>query len=166
MTGPAATAVRSVTYLVVAFAAFVGVLMALPEPVSPPGAADATLPEVNFAIVRVKVFDGEAFRPEQDVWIEGGRIRRVGEGLDLPEDLPRVDGSGRTLVPGLIDGHVPTGGSTLNDALRCGVTTVLDQFSDPVLVAVKRPARSTYWMAHPSANRSTAASANGPSSMM
>ena len=142
MTGPAATAVRSVTYLAVAFAAFAGVLMALPEPVSPPRAADAALPEVNFAIVRVKIFDGEAFRPEQDVWIEDGRIRRVGEGLDLPADLPRVDGSGRTLVPGLIDGHVHTWGSTLNDALRFGVTTVLDQFSDPVLVAVKRPARA------------------------
>ncbi len=142
MTGPAATAVRSVTYLAAAFAAFAGVLMALPEPVSPPGAADAALPEVNFAIVGVKIFDGEAFRPEQDVWIEGGRIRRVGEGLDLPEDLPRVDGRGRTLVPGLIDGHVHTWGSALNDALRFGVTTVLDQFSDPVLVAAKRPARA------------------------
>ena len=60
----------------------------------------------------MKVFNGEAFRPEQDVWIEDGRIRRVGEELDLPEDLPRVDGSGRTLTPGLIDGHVHTWGST------------------------------------------------------
>ena len=90
----------------------------------------------------MNIFDGEAFRPEQDVWIEDGRIRRVGEGLDVPADLPRVDGGGRTLVPGLIDGHVHTWGSTLNDALRFGVTTVLDQFSDPVLVAVKRPARA------------------------
>ena len=69
-------------------------------------------PEVSFAILGVKAFDGEAFRPEQDVWIEDGRIRRVGEGLDLPEDLLRVDGRGRTLVPGLIDGHVHTYGST------------------------------------------------------
>ena len=141
MTGPAATAVRSVTYLAVTLAAFAGVLMALPEPVSPPRAADAAPAEVDFAIVRAKIFDGEAFRPDQDVWIEAGRIRRVGEGLDLPADLPRVDGSGRTLVPGLIDGHVHTWGSALNDALRFGVTTVLDQFSDPVLVASKRPAR-------------------------
>ena len=142
MTGPAATAMRSLTYLAVTLAAFAAVLMALPEPVSPPRAADAALPEVNFAIVRVKVFGGQAFRPEQDLWIEDGRIRRIGEGLDLPADLPRVDGSGRTLVPGLIDGHVHTWGSTLNDALRFGVTTVLDQFSDPVLVAAKRLARS------------------------
>ena len=142
MTGPEATAVRSVTYLAVTFAAFAGVLMLLPEPVSPARAADAALPEVNFAIVRVKIFDGEAFRPGQDVWIEDGRVRRVGKGLDLPADLPQVDGNGRTLVPGLIDGHVHTWGSTLNDALRFGVTTVLDQFSDPVLAAAKRPARA------------------------
>ena len=122
---------RSVTYLAVVIAVFVGVLMALPEPASPPRAADAALPEVSFAIVGVK-----------DVWIEDGRIRRVGEDLDLPEDFPRVDGRGRTLVPGLIDGHVHTWGSTLNDALRFGVTTVLDQFSDPLLVAAKRPARA------------------------
>ena len=141
MTGPAATAVRSVTYLAVTLAAFAGVLMALPEPVSPPRAADAAPAEVDFAIVRAKIFDGEAFRPDQDVWIEAGRIRRVGEGLDLPADLARVDGSGRTLVPGLIDGHVHTWGSALNDALRFGVTTVLDQFSDPGLVASRRPAR-------------------------
>ena len=98
-------------------------------------------PEVSFAIHGVKAFDGEAFRPEQDVWIEDGRIRRVGEGLDLPEDLLRVDGRGRTLVPGLIDGHVHTYGSTLNDAVRFGVTTVLDQFTNPGLAAAKRPAR-------------------------
>ena len=130
MTGPAATAVRSVTYLAVTMAAFAGVLMTLPEPVSPEGAADAAPAEVDFAIVRAKIFDGETFRPEQDLWIEDGRIRRVGEGLDLPADLPRVEGSGRTLVPGLIDGHVHTWGSSLNDALRFGVTTVLDQFTD------------------------------------
>ena len=141
MTGSERTVARSVTYLAAVFAVFVGVLMALPEPVPPPGVADAALPEVSFAIVGVRVFDGKAFRPEQDVWIEDGRIRRVGEELDLPEDLPRVDGSGRTLTPGLIDGHVHTWGSTLNDAVRFGVTTVLDQFMDPELAASKRPAR-------------------------
>ena len=152
MTGPGRTVARSVTYLAAVFAVFVGVLMALPEPARLT-AGDDVPPEVSFAILGVKAFDGEAFRPEQDVRIEDGRIRRVGEGLDLPEDLPRVDGSGRTLVPGLIDGHVHTYGSTLNDAVRFGVTTVLDQFTDPGLAAAKRPARdATSW---PAATRPT-----------
>ena len=142
MTGPAKTVARSATYVGVAVVVFVGVLMVLPEP-APAEADGDVLPEVSFAIVRVKVFDGEAFRTEQDVWVEDGRIRGVGRWLALPPDLARVDGRGRTLVPGLIDGHVHTFGSTLNDALRFGVTTVLDQFSDPQLVASKRAARET-----------------------
>ncbi len=136
------TVARSATYVGLAGVVFLGVLMALPEPAPPEAAGDA-LPETSFAIVRVKVFDGEAFRPEQDVWVEDGRIRGVGRWLSLPPDLARVDGRGRTLVPGLIDGHVHTFGSTLNDALRFGVATVLDQFSDPQLVASKREARDT-----------------------
>ena len=135
------TVARSVAYVGFAGVVFAGVLMALPEPAPPEAAGDA-LPETSFAIVRVKVFDGEGYRPEQEVWVEDGRIRGVGRWLALPPDLPRVDGRGKTLVPGLIDGHVHTFGSTLNDALRFGVTTVLDQFSDPQLVASKREARS------------------------
>ena len=145
MPGAERTVARTLTYLAAVFAVFVGVLMALPEPAPPmptETAADAP-PEISFAIVGVKVFDGEAFRPDQDVWVEDGRIRRVGRELDLPADLARVDGRGRTLVPGLIDGHVHTLGGTLNDAVRFGVTTVLDQFTDPQLAASKRTARET-----------------------
>lgn len=136
------TVARSAMYAGFAGVVFVGVLMTLPEPAPPEAAGDA-LPETSFAIVRVKVFDGERFRPEEEVWVEDGRIRGVGRWLALPPDLPRVDGRGKTLVPGLIDGHVHTFGSTLNDALRFGVATVLDQFSDPQLVASKREARDT-----------------------
>ena len=109
-------------------------------PVVPP---DDAVTEQSFAIVAVKIFDGEAFRSDQDVWVEDGRIRTVGQGLDLPEDLPRVDGRGQTLTPGLIDSHVHTFGTTLEDAVRFGVTSVLDQATDPALAASKRPARGT-----------------------
>ena len=111
-----------------------------PAPVVPP---DDAVPEQSFAIVAVKIFDGDAFRSDQDVWVEDGRIRTVGEGLDLPEDLPRVDGRGQTLTPGLIDSHVHTFGTTLEDAVRFGVTSVLDQATDPALAASKRSARGT-----------------------
>ena len=142
MTGPDRTVVRSATYVGLAIGVFVSVLAALPEP-APPMTVDGALPETAFAIVGVKVFDGEAFRPGQDVRIEDGRIRSVGRWLALPPNLARVDGRGRTLVPGLVDGHVHTFGSTLNDAVRFGVTTVLDQFTDPRLVVSKRAARDT-----------------------
>ena len=134
------TVARTLTALAVAFAAFVCLLMVLPEPAPPPSVAEHAAP---FAIVGVKVFDGGAFLPDRDVWVEKGRVRRVGQELDLPADLARIDGRGRTLLPGLVDGHVHTFGDSLADAARFGVTTVLDHFTDPRLAASKRPARNS-----------------------
>ena len=124
----------------VAVAVFVGVLMVLPvpEPAHPPG---GPLPETNFAVVDVTVFDGAEFRAHRDVLVEDGRIRAVGQRLRLADDLPRVDGRGHTLLPGLIDAHTHTYGMVLSDSLRFGVTTVFDQFTMPSLAAQKRPAR-------------------------
>lgn len=39
-----------------------------------------------------------------DVYIEGNRIRRIGEGLSLPADKV-IDGHRKIIVPGLINGH-------------------------------------------------------------
>ena len=139
---------RSVVFGAVAALVFMGISMARPEPAARGGSAasgsqDDAMPEGSFAVTGVKVFDGEAFRPDHDVRVEDGRVRAVGPALDLPEGLARVDGRGRTLVPGLIDGHAHTFGSTLSDAVRFGVTSVLDQFTHPALAASKRSARET-----------------------
>ena len=134
---------RAVAYGVAAVGVFVGTLMALPEPSAPGQGAADEMPEGSFAVIGASVFDGETFRTDHDVWVEDGRIRAVGAALEIPDDVSRVDGSGRTLLPGLIDAHVHTFGTTLNDAVRFGVTTVLDQFTDPALAASKRSARET-----------------------
>ena len=131
---------RSLAYIVAGIAVFIGVLATLPVPQVAEGPAERVHQE-NFAITDVTVFDGETFRHGWDVWVEDGRIRHAGQRLDLPEELPRLDGRGHTLIPGLVDGHVHTFGSTLNDALRFGVTTVMDQFTPPAFVATKRGAR-------------------------
>ena len=137
------TVVRTLIYVALATVVFAGMLVMLPQPDSSGGTEHNTIPEVSFAVVGVKVFDGVEFLPDQDVWVEDGRIRVVGPNLDLPPDLPRVDGSKRTLLPGLVDAHVHTFGSTLGDAVRFGVTTVLDQFTDPRLVRSQRAARES-----------------------
>ncbi len=132
--------IRSLWIPLAAAAGFVAALATLPVPDSAAARGQET-PEENFAIVDVTLFDGEAFGRNQDVWIEDGRVRALGPRLRLPEDLPRVDGRGQTLLPGLIDGHVHTFGGTLGDAVRFGVTSVLDQFTDPALLAGARTAR-------------------------
>ena len=151
MTGSGRSMKRSAGPGAAAAAVFVVTLTALTAlagPVAPGGAGaaggqDGAMPEGSFAVTGVKVFDGGAFLPDHDVWVEDGRVRAVGPALDLPDGLARVDGAGRTLVPGLIDGHVHTFGSTLNGAVRFGVTSVLDQFTHPALAASKRAARET-----------------------
>ena len=131
---------RSLWILLAAAGGFIAALATLPVPESA-AAPGQEVPESRFAIVDVTLFDGEAFRGNQDVWIEDGRVRALGPRLRLPEDLPRVDGRGHTLLPGFIDGHVHTFGGTLNDALRFGVTSVLDQFTDPALLPGAKSAR-------------------------
>jgi imidazolonepropionase-like amidohydrolase len=59
--------------------------------------------------------------------VEGGVIRAVGPELAAWRHLPTIDGSGTTLMPGLVDAHAHVRNlEDLADALRFGVTTVLD----------------------------------------
>ncbi|WP_420449929.1 CIA30 family protein [Candidatus Palauibacter sp.] len=132
--------IRSLWIPVAAAVGFVAALATLPVP-GDAAAPGQEAPESRFAVVDVTLFDGESFRRNQDIWIEDGRVRALGSRLRLPDDLPRVDGRGHTLLPGLIDGHVHTFGGTLGDALRFGVTSVLDQFSDSTLLPGAKSAR-------------------------
>ena len=108
---------------------------------APVVAPDEAVPEESFAIVAVTISTGRGSERDQYVWVEDGRIRAVGQALHLPDGLARVDGRGRALMAGLIDSHVHTFSTTLNDAIRFGVTPAIDQFTDPALAASKRAAR-------------------------
>ncbi|MGB8939916.1 MAG: amidohydrolase family protein, partial [Streptomyces sp.] len=76
------------------------------------------------AITNARVFDGEKAVGVQTVVIDGGRIARVGG--EAPRGSEIVDGSGATLLPGLIDAHVHSAPGSLALALRFGVTTELE----------------------------------------
>ena len=82
---------------------------------------------------KVRVFDGAKIIPETDVLIAKGKIKEIGP--DLPVgDAKVVDGTGKTLLPGLIDAHVHVhGAETLEQALIFGVTTELDMMMPPQL---------------------------------
>lgn len=83
-------------------------------------------------ITDVLIFDGEALSGPTDLLLEGGLISRVGEG-PAPAGAEMVSGSGRTVLPGLIDSHThydpPT--DLIPSAVRFGVTTQLDLYSAP-----------------------------------
>ncbi|TDE33693.1 amidohydrolase [Nonomuraea mesophila] len=85
----------------------------------------------------VRVFDGERTIATADVVIEDSTIALVGAGGDRPADV-EVEGTGRTLLPGLIDAHTHVFDGSLAQALRCGVTTELDMFCLPQILAGQR----------------------------
>lgn len=80
----------------------------------------------------VAVFDGRNPPVRSSVLVRGGVIAEIGERLAVGPECERVDGTGATLLPGLIDAHTHTFcREDLQQALLFGVTTELDMFSDP-----------------------------------
>ena len=81
-------------------------------------------------IENVRVFDGERVIAKTSVVLTGGVISAVGTDPQVPSSATRIDGSGHTLLPGLIDSHTHAFGPVLIEALNWGVTTELDMFTD------------------------------------
>jgi len=91
-----------------------------------------TLPSGTFLIKNVRIFDGSRVIPEDSVLVKDGRIEKLGKNLVVPAGVPVVDGSGNTLLPGLIDAHVHSYiRAALQQELLFGVTTELDMDDDP-----------------------------------
>jgi imidazolonepropionase-like amidohydrolase len=78
----------------------------------------------------VRVFDGKRVIDNSDVWVEAGKIKEVGKQLKVGSNCQFVDGTGATVLPGLIDAHTHCWGDALKDAIVFGVTTELDMFTD------------------------------------
>lgn len=88
-------------------------------------------------IAGARVFDGTGAPAKvEDVLVEGDRIVAVGENLAVPEGARRIDGGGKTLIPGLHDLHTHLRspaysapedlGKSYAGYLLAGVTTVND----------------------------------------
>ncbi len=109
------------------------------------GAAAAAPPVASqtFLVRDARVFDGEQLISATDVYVHDGLIERVGTRLTPPPGVTIVDGVGRTLLPGLIDAHTHSWGDARRDAIRFGVTTELDMFSDWHQIAAARRERES-----------------------
>ena len=83
----------------------------------------------SFVIRNARVFDGHKVLPGAEVWVADGKIKAVGKHLRAPSDVKVVDGTGDTLLPGLIDSHTHAWGDALKEAEIFGVTTELDMFT-------------------------------------
>src|SRR5690606_33959340 len=73
-----------------------------------------------------------------DVLVRDGRIVAMSADVPAPGGAVVIDGTGRTLLPGLIDSHTHTFGEALSEALMFGVTTTLDMFTDAALARSAR----------------------------
>lgn len=122
-------------------ALMIGGLFLLPTPVAE-SQAEVRQSARSFAIVGARVFDGEQMHASSDVWVEDGHIKAVGPALELPDAVERIDGAGKTVLPGLIDAHVHAWGSARQDAVRFGVTTMLDHFTSNGEVTAARQDRA------------------------
>lgn len=96
----------------------------------------------SFVMGPVEIFDGEQFSTaRQYVEIEDGFIKQISQQNPAP-NKPLVNTNGQTLLPGLIDAHVHAFGDALTRQSQYGVTTVLDMFTQPVVLQAAKPLRS------------------------
>jgi len=97
-------------------------------------------------IKSVRLFDGNEVYPISTITFDRGSgtiisVNTSSSAVDVPQGAEVIDGSGHTLLPGLIDAHVhvhalhlPEGADhsqVLRTPLRCGITTICDMHSDP-----------------------------------
>ncbi|KAM7189887.1 putative amidohydrolase protein [Rhypophila sp. PSN 637] len=110
-------------------------------PVSPPY-------QPKFIIINVRVFNGRDVLPgPYDVTISHGVISSMvvsteSSSSDTGSPIPTVDGTNKTLLPGLIDSHVHiTHSSQLDMLISSGITTIFDMGCfPPALVSSIREA--------------------------
>jgi imidazolonepropionase-like amidohydrolase len=90
-------------------------------------------------IKSVRLFDGEHVVNGTSVLVSHGMISQVGPDLRPAKGVRVVDGSGQTLLPGLIDAHVHIKSrQDLVQSLVFGVTTDLDMFMNPDSARARR----------------------------
>ena len=92
------------------------------------------------AIVNARVFDGTRLRDWTSVRFAGAVITDCAAGPAARDGDEVIDAEVGTLLPGLIDSHIHLVPGALAQGLTFGVTTALDMFSPPGVMAAARQA--------------------------
>ena len=113
-------------------------------------ATPASAQTVAFTNVNVVPMDRERVLANQTVVIKNGLIARIGNAktVKLPKDAVRIDGTGKYLVPGLVDMHThllsdsdeypdSIGPHELRVMVANGVTTIRFMIGTPELLALR-----------------------------
>lgn len=162
------TRVAAIAGLAAAGGALVGALRGEAEPNPTPAASHHV---TAFTGVHVLPMDREGVLRDQTVVVRGDRIVDMGPAadVDVPDGATRVDGTGRFLMPGLVEmhGHMP--GGELEEIVMFlyvanGVTTVRGMLGQDHHLALRERANSgrivapTLYMAGPSFNGNSVSS--------
>ena len=85
----------------------------------------------TLAVVNGRLIDGTGAEPvaEATVIMEDGRVQAAGADVDVPAGAHVIDAEGKTVMPGLVEGHAHVGGNgaaqqNLRLSLQRGITTV------------------------------------------
>nr|WP_198151878.1 amidohydrolase family protein [Kibdelosporangium sp. MJ126-NF4] len=113
-------------------------------PVALAGTEASAAQQQAFVISNVRIFDGRRVIDRGHVVVAGGRIVSVLDRGGAPTGLAVHDGRGKTLLPGLIDGHLHHTGPDRTDGPRFGVMTELDMVSDPTVHGPFKQQRKSY----------------------
>jgi len=121
------TCIRAAVLSGVVFLTTLNIFAAGPQPDSPQPADRAQ------AWIGARVIDGSGKPAIENatLLIRSGRIEAVGRKIKIPAGAERIDATGKTIIPGLINahGHV-NDASQLGVYLRDGITTVLSLGGD------------------------------------
>ncbi|MDJ0917119.1 MAG: CIA30 family protein [Woeseiaceae bacterium] len=111
--------------LAVSVALIVALVILLPEP-----EVVETVSGRTTVVNNVRIFDGSSLLTAGRLVMRDGKV--LASDAAIPSTAVVVDGTGLIALPGLIDAHTHTYGRARRDALRFGVTTMVDMFTSPL----------------------------------
>jgi imidazolonepropionase-like amidohydrolase len=90
-------------------------------------------------IQNARVFDGDRVIPRASVLVHDGKIQEVGLRIRAPKNVHVVDGTGKTLIPGLIDAHTHIRSRRdLEQSVVFGVTSDISMLMDLQLAIAEK----------------------------